>query len=160
MEICIKREPNDQGTPGKLYLDGVYQCFTLELRTPKDGDTHVKGRCCVPLGIYKVVPRFEGSVYGWMTKVGAVAAGGVPWIQNVDGVSYPKWINSEGILPDQDVLIHIGNKLTDTEGCLLVGAVRDGFNSIAQSTVAFAQLYPKILDAMTKKTLMIEYIEN
>ena len=160
MELTVKREPNDAGTPGRLFIDGVFECFTLELKTPKDEDPRIKGACCVPLGIYKVLPRFEGTVFGWMKdKVGAVATGGIPHIQNMDGVNYPLWINHEGILPDQDVLIHIGNKLTDTEGCLLVGAVRDSENTISQSTVAFATLYPKILEAMTDGTLMIEYVE-
>ena len=160
MELLVKREPNETGTPGQLFVDGVFECYTLELKTPKDDEDHIEGQCCVPLGIYEVVPRFEGSVFGWMKdKVRAVAVGGIPHIQNMDNVNYPKWINSEGILPDQYVLIHIGNKLSDTEGCLLVGAVRDSENTISQSTVAFATLYPKIVDAMKAKNLIIQYVE-
>jgi hypothetical protein len=158
MELLVKRSPNSIGTPGQLYIDGVLFCNTLEPYSPKEGETRIKGKCCAPLGKYQIKPRFEGEVYDWMKEsVPAVADGGIPHIMNLDGITYPYWINGRGIQEAQDVLIHIGNVLSDTLGCLLIG-VKNTQNTIAQSTITFNKFYPLILPAMTAGDLTIEYV--
>lgn len=51
-----------------------------------------------------------------------------------------------------DILIHIGNFVTDTEGCLLVGDVAvnniDQPDVVKNSTIAYKRMYPPIADAI------------
>ena len=161
MRIKVVRTPNETGTPGKIYVDGVYVCRSTEDRTPKNDSQRVKGICCVPLGVYNVKPRFEGSVFGWMSKkVPEVAKYGIPHIMNIPGVVYPKWIDNNGILPNQWVLMHIGNTEEDTLGCLLPGMVQDSLNTVARSTEAFTKLYDIIKIPMSKGEVTIEYVNE
>lgn len=102
-------------TIGRLYVDGVYFCDTLE-----DTDRcltsamllgtiqRIKrpGKTAIPTGTYfvdmkTVSPRFKARKW-------AKANGGrVPRLQGVRGFD--------------GVLIHPGNTASDTEGCILVG---------------------------------------
>jgi hypothetical protein len=166
MEIKVYRCPNDSGTPGAVFIDDNNVCLSLELYSPKEGDSRIKGKCCVPLGKYNVVPRFEGTVFSWMKdKNPDVAVYGIPHIQNIDGVKYPVWIDKEGIQADQFVLIHIGNHLqtiteqSDTEGCLLVGMSSVQENTLNDSTEAFKKLFDIIKEPMKAGNLTIEYLE-
>ena len=166
MEIKVYRCSNDSGTPGAVFVDDNSVCLGLELYSPKDGEPHVKGKCCVPLGKYNVIPRFEGTVFNWMKdKVPDVALYGIPHIQNIDGVTYPVWIDKKGIQADQFVLIHVGNHLqtlteqSDTEGCLLVGMSSVTENTLNDSTDAFKKLFDIIKEPMKNNSLTIEYLE-
>lgn len=116
MEILLKRmakKPNY--TIGKLYIDGKYFCDTLE---DKDrGLTQsmteneilkikVKDQTAIPTGKYKidmntVSPKFGNSSWAKLYK------GIVPRLINVPGYS--------------GVLIHPGNTVSDTSGCILLG---------------------------------------
>ena len=166
MELLVKRKPNNLVTLGNLFIDGVDSgIVTLELKTPIQGETHVQGIHCIPTGKYKIVPRFEGEVLGWMSPKCPelnLQTNGIPWIQNIDGVEYQTWIDRDGVHSDQFVLIHIGNHAvpptSDTKGCLLVGSAISQ-NDITGSTVAFKKLYPIILPSMAEGNLTIEYIE-
>lgn len=56
MELLITREPSSDGcTMGMLFINGVFECFTLE--RPEAGD----GPLSIPVGRYKVVitPSFR-----------------------------------------------------------------------------------------------------
>ena len=165
MELLVKRNPNSMVTPGTLFIDGVDSgLVTLELKTPLAGEIHIKGIHCIPTGKYKIVPRFEGEVLGWMDPKCPdlkLKENGIPWIQNIDGVEYQLWIDRYGVHADQDVLAHIGNKAmppkSDTLGCLLIGSEANG-NEITGSTAAYEKFYPIILPAMKAGNLTIEYI--
>jgi hypothetical protein len=160
MEIKVYRCPNNFGTPGAIFVDDTEICLSLEPHTPKEGETRIKGNCAAPLGKYKVIPRFEGEVFGWMKeKIPDVALYGIPHIMNIDGLTYAYWINGRGIQPEQDVLIHIGNKLSDTLGCLLTGTAADSENTMTGSTVAFQKLFDIIKEPMKNGNLTIEYSE-
>jgi len=51
----------------------------------------------------------------------------------------------------QGVLIHTGNKVTETEGCILVGAAwQKGAETIQQSRVALYALFAKLNDALAR----------
>lgn len=91
-------------TIGKLYIDGVYYCDTLEdtnIDVNKNGkfdngEKKVSGVTCIPFGEYKVTvnvsPRF--------------------------GRELPRLLN----VPEfEGILIHRGNRAKDTAGCILVG---------------------------------------
>ena len=80
-------------TIGKLFIDGVYFCDTLE---DKVRDVKIKGITAIPTGKYKVKITMSNRFKKLM-----------PLLINVP--------NFEG------VRIHSGNTSEDTEGCILVG---------------------------------------
>lgn len=137
MKLTVKRIAlRDTYTIGKLYLDGVYQCDTLEDKVRdanKDGDVtdpdegKVWGETAIPYGTYKVCmmmsPKFK--------KV-------LPRLMSVKGF--------EGIL------IHPGNIPEHTHGCILVGK-NTIKGKLTESTACFDALMAKIKD---DKNLIIE----
>ena len=104
MNIQIKRWYGPNYTIGKMSIDGIYFCDTLEdvnrdsnLNGKFDnGEIKVFGDTCIPKGIYNVIvsfsPKFKRDL---------------PRLLNVPSF--------EGIL------IHAGNTINDTHGCILVG---------------------------------------
>lgn len=94
-------------TAGELRIDGVKFCDTLEPQTREAG-VKVKGKTSIPAGTYRVVfnlsPRFGRKL---------------PRLVDVP--------NFEGIL------LHRGNLIKDTAGCILVGT-RASDNTLVGST--------------------------
>lgn len=94
-------------TFGRLYVDGVFQCFTLE-DTVRPTGIKVKNDTAIPAGEYKVShyvsPRFKRVLPIIYTED--------------DGVT----LKSNGI-EFRYTLFHSGNKIEDTSGCVLVGEV-------------------------------------
>lgn len=93
----VRSESTKYGTFGRLNFDGL-ELFTLEPVKP-----------AIPSGDYLVTftysPKFSNK-YPYNKYVGVPLINGVP---NVDGIR-----------------IHIGNYLSDTLGCILVGSSSDG----------------------------------
>ena len=127
MNLYVYRDTLKSGvTLGKLYVDGIYFCETLEdeMRTgPK-----VKGATAIPCGTYRLSlthsPRF-----------GVV----MPLVEGVPGFD--------------GIRIHSGNTDADTEGCLLVGASRGVINgkpAVLDSRQAYARLFPLLGKAADK----------
>lgn len=129
-------------TIGKLYLNGVYFCDTLEdtdrgltqgMPLQKIKDLKIKGATAIPKGKYKVTmnvvsPRFsKRATYQF-------CQGKLPRLLNVDGY--------------EGVLIHIGNTAKDTEGCILVGQNKV-VGQVINSTVTFQKLYSEMLKYQT-----------
>lgn len=117
MNLTLKRiELGDNYTIGKLYVDNVFECYTLEDKVRLE---KIKGETAIPTGTYKVIitksNRFKKDL---------------PLILNV--------MNFEG------VRIHAGNTDKDTEGCILVGKTWSKGNFIGGSRLAFDSLFPKI----------------
>lgn len=122
MELLLKREAKGQDwTFGKLYVNGKYECETLEdkIRTIK-----IKKQTAIPAGRYQIglhdSPRF-GRI--------------VPILKNVPNFTY--------------VLIHWGNFIENTDGCILVGTGRRG-NAITDSRKSFNLLFPQIEAALKR----------
>jgi len=85
-------------TIGKLYVNGAYFCDTIEdpVRTLKSKEDKVPGKTAIPPGIYKIIlnesPKFKRIL--------------------------PRLID----VPFFDgILIHRGNRASDSEGCIIVG---------------------------------------
>jgi hypothetical protein len=128
MKLTLKRIAlKDTYTIGKLYVDGVYECDTLEDKVRdlnKDGDlddtgeTKVWGETAIPYGTYRIdmmmSPKFK--------KI-------LPRLSGVKGF--------EGIL------IHPGNTALDTHGCILVG-VNNVVGKVTSSIATFDKLMEKI----------------
>lgn len=109
----------DKTTIGKLYIDGVYYCETLEDTVRANGEK-IYGETAIPRGEYEVVINFSNKYKR-------------PMIQIMDVPMF------EGIR------IHSGNKAEDTEGCLLVGTARGKEGDwISGSVKAYKPLFEKI----------------
>ena len=118
MDITIIRDTfSDTTTIGKFYIDGKYQCETLEdvIRPDK---VKVYGETAIPRGEYEVVINFSEKYQRPMIQI----------------MNVPMF---EGIR------IHSGNKAEDTEGCILVGTSRSN-DWIAGSKLAYKPLFEKI----------------
>jgi hypothetical protein len=126
MLLELKRiELGTNFTIGKLFVDGVYECFTLEDKVRPEGVKKF-GETAIPCGTYEVditvSERFKKPL---------------PELKAVPGF--------EGIR------IHSGNTDLDTEGCILVGQQWKGGDLISQSRLAFGLLFDKLQVAKTKK---------
>ena len=141
MNITIKRIfKGDKYTIGKLYVNGIYECDTLEdtdRGLTEDSplseiqSKKVYGETAIPTGTYKidmntVSPKFKDR--SWAKFCG----GKLPRLIDVPGYS--------------GVLIHVGNKPADTLGCILVGDNKIK-GQVINSTSIFQELYSLMLKA-------------
>ncbi len=118
-------------TLGELFIDTVFECYTLEDVTRAAG-VKVQDQTAIPTGIYRVVvdwsPRFLKNMFH---------------ILDVPGF--------EGIR------IHSGNTAEDTDGCILVGQTVDlAGGTIGASRIAYEQLFRKLSD---EKDIVLEVRE-
>lgn len=139
MELLLKRIPSTGNyTEGKLYINGVYFCDTLEdkdrgLLQTMTVDTiktiKVYKETCIPYGKYKVILSMS-------KRFGKV----MPELLNVKGFT--------------GIRMHSGNTIYDTEGCILVG-IKSSNGVITNSRKTFNQLM-NILKTQKSITLAIE----
>jgi hypothetical protein len=103
MEVLVTEfDRNAKSTASMLYVDGKFVCFILE---DAIRPTKLPGITAIPGGRYKLVRRTYGKFFERYSKKYKHTC--VYEIQNV---------------PDyKDVLIHMGNTVMDTLGCLLTG---------------------------------------
>lgn len=129
-------------TIGKLYLNGVYFCDTLEdtdrgltqgMPLQKIKDLKIKGATAIPKGKYKVTMNVVSPKFSKRATY-QFCQGKLPRLLNVDGY--------------EGVLIHIGNTAKDTEGCILVGQNKV-VGQVINSTVTFKKLYAEMLKYQT-----------
>jgi len=110
-------------------------CLTVENRTfcfvieDGDRDKKVKHETRIPAGKYQIKPRRAGSFFQRYSKMFGHKF--VPHLQQVPGFEF--------------ILIHIGNTIKDTSGCLLVnrfvGLGADGNAAGKESTDVYKLLY-------------------
>jgi hypothetical protein len=126
-------------TIGRLYVDGVYLCDTLEdtdrglssaMTSAEIKALKVFGKTAIPRGMYfvdmqTVSPRFR------LRKWAKAHGGRVPRLQGVRGFD--------------GVLIHPGNTASDTDGCVLVGYNKTK-GKVLESVAAYERLFA-LLDA-------------
>lgn len=141
MEITLKRIAlRDTYTIGRLYVDDVYVCNTLEdcVRDLNrngqfdNGEKKVYGETAIPFGRYEVELNVKSPKYSNFAKY--------PWAKPYGGF-LPRLKNVKNF---DGVLLHVGNTPKDTLGCILVG-----YNTIkgqlTNSRKAFALLMDKYL---------------
>jgi hypothetical protein len=133
IQLRLIREPSQGGaTLGSLYLNDVWQCWTLEDQLREPRQTRVRpamdpgdaarwvmswkqpGQTAIPAGLYRVKLTMS-------TRFGVV----LPEVFDVPGFS--------------GIRIHAGNTPADTEGCLLVGHTR-GERQVLESRLALQWL--------------------
>ena len=132
----VRTQFGKDATNGMLFIDGVFECFTLE---DEVRDVKVHSETAIPLGEYEIKLRTEGGFHSKYTARYGAMHKGMLWLQDVPNF---KWI-----------LIHTGNQDSHTAGCLLIGETqqdldkgKDGF--IGGSGDAYKKMYPKVADAL------------
>lgn len=145
MKLRLERRwPKATYTIGRLYVDGVYFCNTLEDRDRglKQTDSKsviaakkVYGETAIPKGEYSVVLNVLSPKYA-----------GVSWYKQKTGGYMPRLLAVPGF---DGILIHPGNTAVDTLGCILVGK-NTQVGRLTQSKDTFAALYKKMKAAWDK----------
>ena len=139
MKLTLRRiAKKDTYTIGKLYIDGVYFCDTIE---DKDRGLYQKqdiqelkkikvpSKTAIPTGIYKISLSIVSPKFSAKKIYQEICKGKVPRLLNVPGY--------------EGVLIHIGNTAEDSAGCILVGQNKV-VGKVINSTETFRKLYNKI----------------
>lgn len=119
MNLEVRRKTlGPVATLGELWIDGVFECFTLEDKVRPPG-IKIFGETAIPEGTYKVEitysPKFQADM---------------PLLDNV-----PMF---------EAVRIHWGNAVSDTDGCILVGQSIVNPEFIGASRAAFESFFPKL----------------
>lgn len=138
MRITVKRaykKPNY--TIGKMYIDGVYFCDTLEdavRELGKDGKGKIPNETAIPAGTYQVVvtqsPKFKRLLPAIL-----------------------------GVLFFEGIRIHAGNTAKDTSGCILVGR-NTSVGRLSESRKYENELTSLIQQATANKQRIYITIEN
>jgi len=134
MKLRLERLQLDPDcTIGALFVDGTFDCWTLEDTVRPDG-VKIAGETAVPFGTYAIditqSPRF--------------------------GRLLPLLIGVHNFV---GIRIHPGNTAHDTEGCILVGSDRH-HKWIGKSKAAFDTLFPKLRDAKARgERIAIEIVK-
>lgn len=134
----VRCRVNECGTFGSLYVNDEFVCYTLE-PCPSSA-AHVKP-FCIPVGNYDVTLSVVSPKFRFRSPYKR-HGGRVPRLLNVP--------NFEGIL------IHIGNFLKDTSGCILVGE-SVSLTRLFNSTNAYLKLY-SILEKYSKIVISISCV--
>lgn len=144
MKLLIKRIPKSKlPTIGTLFINDKQFCTSLENEDiGLSSDTtlqeiknkKVYGETAIPTGTYKITldvvsPKFKDRL----------------WAKFCNG-KLPRLIGVPGF---EAVLIHVGNTVKDTHGCILVGT-NTGNYTIANSTVTFKNLYGQMKEAVDR----------
>ena len=145
MRIEVERRwKKETYTIGRLYVDGVYFCNTLEdkSRGLKQTDStffikqrKVYGETAIPTGTYKVAMNVTSPKYAAVAWYWQLCRGKMPRLLDVPGF--------EGIL------IHPGNNALDTLGCILVGK-NTKVGQLTESKAIFKTLY-KMMEKAVKE---------
>lgn len=136
MKLTIDRRwKKDTYTIGKLYVEGVAFCDTLE---DKDrgldqsmSDVNVKhykvyGETAIPTGTYRIDMDTVSQKFKSRT-----------WAKKYNGI-VPRLVNVKGF---SGVLIHPGNTENDTLGCILVGE-----NKVVGKVINSQQTWFRLMD--------------
>ena len=140
-------------TIGRLYVDGVYFCNTLEDRDRGLKQTDpiatiksrkVYGETAIPSGTYGVAMNVTSPKYAAVSWYWQLCQGKMPRLLSVPGF--------EGIL------IHPGNTALDSSGCILVGK-NTKVGQLTESKATFQKLYKEMAKAVKEGeeiTIVIE----
>ena len=124
----LRTTEGDTFTEGKLYIDDIHECYTIEDkdRHLEDGtNKKVYGFTAIPRGIYKVEITHSNRF-----KRDLIEILNVPYFTGIR--------------------IHSGNKAEDSEGCIIVGSVnkQDDDNWVGGSRIALQALQEKVQVAL------------
>jgi hypothetical protein len=138
MKLLLKRIAlRDTYTIGRLYVNGVYVCDTVEDKVRdvnKNGkfdapkEVKIPSQTAIPYGTFKVgwakSPKFSNfAKYPYTKKYNGI----MPWVQNV-----PHF---------QGILIHCGASAASSAGCIIVG-----YNTIVGRVTDSQKAFYKLMD--------------
>ena len=145
MKLLIDRKwPKSTYTIGRLYIDGIFYCNTLEDadRGLKQSDCldyiksrKVAGETAIPKGVYGVTMNVTSPKYAGVTWYWQFCRGKMPRLLNVPGFD--------------GILIHPGSDALSTKGCVLVGK-NTKVGKLTESKATFQQIY-KLMKAAADK---------
>lgn len=117
---------------------GIIEVEDLILFTLEDTKREIKiyGETCIPCGTYEIKLRTEGTKHEEYKEKFSSFHKGMLWLQDVPNFQY--------------ILIHIGNTAKDTMGCILVGSEIHNVNYILGSTIAYMNLYKRVIKAFDR----------
>lgn len=123
----IRKYPATDCVIGELFIDGQFECYTLEdIERP----LKVAGVTAIPRGFYEVVITYSARFKKPMPLLLQVP--------HFDGVR-----------------IHTGNTSAHTEGCILVGKSKTA-DQVLQSKIAYEALFPKLQAASNTEKIILE----
>lgn len=130
MQIKLVRESmNTTSTEGKLYVDGKFECYTVE-DTDRKLETagcsaKVQDKTCIPRGTYNIIISYSNHFKKELIEVQKV----------------PCYTG---------VRIHSGNSSKDSEGCIIVGSVNEKNTDdwVGGSKLAIDALQTKVAAAL------------
>ena len=142
----IRTQFGKDATNGMLFIDGLFECYTLEDQYQA---VKVMHETCIPEGTYDIKFRKVGGFHERYSAKYQNAHYGMLHIQDVPNFTY--------------ILIHSGNTDEHTSGCLIVGETqqdldvsKDGF--VGSSVVAYKKMYSKVANQLLQgKEVTIEY---
>ena len=149
MRLKLQRfSDNGESTLGLMYAENNFACYTLEDTFRKE---KIDGETRIDAGLYEIVLTSDGRMHDrYIGKFGDIHKGMLR-LKDVP--------NFEG------VLIHIGNTIKDTSGCILVASscnnnnAEDGF--VGGSTKAYKYLYAIVLaDLLNGRKVFIEVADE
>lgn len=150
MEFLLKRiARKDTYTIGRLFIDGVRFCDTLEdkdrgLQQSLPLSVNVakkkKGATAIPVGCYRVTLDVKSPRFSKVAQY-AFCGGYLPRLINVPAFD--------------GVLMHIGNTAKNTEGCILLGK-NTKVGMVTDSTATFKRLYEVLKGAKDDIYIKIE----
>jgi len=128
----VRTQFGRDATNGLLFIDGLFECYTLE---DQYQEVKVMHETCIPEVTYDIKFRTVGGFHERYKKRYGNSHYGMLHLQDVPGFTY--------------ILIHAGNTDEHTSGCLIVGETQqdldvseDGF--VGSSGKAYVKLYDKI----------------
>ena len=130
--LLLRKEFTEKSTIGELFINGNFECFTLEDkdRNLESGGIKVYSKSAIPRGKYEVIISFSNRFKQYM-----------PLLVNV-----PQF---------QGIRIHTGNKAENTEGCLLLGKTKSK-DFIGLSKEAYSAFLAKLKKVEKNEKIFIE----
>jgi hypothetical protein len=123
----VREDFTDKATEGKLFVNGQFECYTLEDqdRFLESDGLKIAGDTCIPRGVYEVKITMSNRFQKDLLEV----------------LSVPMFTG---------IRIHTGNSSVDTEGCIIVGSVntQDDDDWVGGSRIAYNQLHSKVAKAL------------
>ena len=145
MKLKVERRwPKVTYTIGRLYIDGIYYCNTLEDydRGLRQSDPlrdiqrrKIAGETAIPKGTYEVQMNTTSPKYA-----------GVAWYYNFCRGKMPRLKDVPGF---DGILIHPGTTALDTKGCILVGK-NTKVGKLTDSRACFQEVYKLMKSASDK----------
>lgn len=146
MKLTVARFGLGQrSTLGRLYVDGKPACFTLEDARRK---VKVYGETCIPEGTYALRVRERGAFNDrYRARFRGMHKG------MIEVTSVPEF---------SDILVHMGNDVEDTSGCLLLGSsvvcTPEGEFSVLGSEKAYRAWYPRLIAGVLAGEAKIQFV--